>query len=115
VVKSYNLEKELAEMDSLQKESDEHDTLHITVGVVYDNLELAPTQEMSSLAVPTPRITDRACKIVRDALRLGVCRSFAIARSHYENMNLAMMSQGFAPGYSDTELEQIEDEMVSLA
>jgi hypothetical protein len=85
-------------VDSLQKESDEHDTLRITVRVVCDNLELAPMQEMSSLAVPSPQITDRACEIVRDALRLGVCRSFAITRSHYENMNLAMMSQGFTPG-----------------
>jgi hypothetical protein len=32
VVKSRDLEKELAEVDSLQKESDEHDTLRIAVG-----------------------------------------------------------------------------------
>jgi hypothetical protein len=34
VVNSHNLEKELAEVkDTLQKESDEHDTLRITIGV----------------------------------------------------------------------------------
>jgi hypothetical protein len=42
VVKSRGLEKELGEVkDSLLKESDEHDTLHVTVQLVYDNLELA--------------------------------------------------------------------------
>jgi hypothetical protein len=42
VLKSRYLEKELAEVkDILQKESDEHDTLCVTVGVVCDNLELA--------------------------------------------------------------------------
>jgi hypothetical protein len=38
-----------------------------------------------------------------------------IAHSHYENIDLAMMSQGFMPGYFDAELEQIEHEVVPLA
>ena len=58
---------------------------------------------------------DRACEIARDALRFGVHRSFAITHSHYENIDLAMMSQGFAPGYSNTELEDIEKEVAPLA
>jgi hypothetical protein len=42
-VKIRDLEKELAEVkDSLQKESDEHNTLRIAVGAVCDDLELAP-------------------------------------------------------------------------
>jgi hypothetical protein len=44
VVKSHGLEKELHKVkDSLQKESDEHDTLRITVGVVCDDLSMAPS------------------------------------------------------------------------
>ena len=58
---------------------------------------------------------DRACDIARGVLRYGVNRSFAIARSHYENINLAMMSQGFVPIYSDAELEDIEKEVAPLA
>ena len=60
-------------------------------------------------------ITDRACEIMRDALRFSVHRSFAIARSHYENNDLATMSLGFAPGYSEAELEDIEKEVAPLA
>ena len=52
---------------------------------------------------------DRACEIARDALRFGVHRSFAITHSHYENIDLAMMSQGFVPGYSKAKLEDIEE------
>ena len=40
---------------------------------------------------------------------------FEIAHSHYENIDLAMMSQGFVPGYSDAELEDIEKEVAPLA
>ena len=52
VVKSHGLEKELGEVkDTLLKESDEHDNLCIAVQLVYDELELAPEQETSSLTV----------------------------------------------------------------
>ena len=57
---------------------------------------------------------DRAHDIARVVLRFGVNRSFAITRSQYENIDLATMSQGFAPGYSDAELEDIEKEVAPL-
>ena len=42
VMKCHDLEKELNEVKaSLLKESDEHDTLHVAVQLVYDDLELA--------------------------------------------------------------------------
>ena len=53
--------------------------------------------------------------MARGALRFGIHRSFAIACSHYENIDLAMMSQGFTPVYSEAELEDIEKEMAPLA
>ena len=55
------------------------------------------------------RIMDWAHEMARDALHFGVHQSFAIARSHYENIDLPTMSQGFAPGYSEAELEDIEE------
>ena len=44
-------------------------------------------------------------------LCFGVHQSFAIAHSHYENIDLAMMSQGFMPGYSEAKLEEIKESM----
>ena len=52
---------------------------------------------------------------MRDVLRFSVHRSFALTRSHYENIDLATMSQGFAPIYIDIELEDIEKEVAPLA
>ena len=65
--------------------------------------------------VRATQITDQACDMARGALRFGVHRSFAIVRSHYENIDLATMSLGFAPSYSEAELEDIEKEMAPLA
>jgi hypothetical protein len=95
--------------DSLLKESDEHDALRVAIQLVYDDLELALEQEMSSLAVHAIHITDRMCEITRHALHFCVHRSFAIARSHYENIDLATMSQGFTLGFTQARLEEIEE------
>ena len=115
-MKSCGLEKELDEVkDSLLKESDEHDSLRVTVQLVFNNLELALEQETSSYAVHAIWITDRAREITRDALHFDVHRSFVIAHSHYENIDLATMSQSFVPVYSYTMLEDIKKEVAPLA
>jgi hypothetical protein len=101
VVKSRGLERELGEVkDSLLKESDEHDALRVAIPLVYDDLELAPKQEMSSLVVHAVRITGQAREITRHVLHFDVHRSFAMAHSQYENIDLTTMSQGFMPGYT---------------
>ena len=70
---------------------------------------MASEQETSSLAVHVVLIMDRAREIARHAFHFGIHRSFAIARSHYENIDLPTMSQGFVPGYTEAELEEIND------
>ena len=94
---------------------DEHDDLCVVVQLVFDDLELALEAKTSSYTVRAIRITDRAREIVRDALCFSIHRSFAIAHSHYENIDLETISQGFAPVYSDAELEDIEKEVAPMA
>ena len=53
--------------------------------------------------------------IARGMLCFGVNQSFMITHSHYENIDLATMSQGFAPVYTDAELDDIEKEVAPLA
>ena len=116
VTKSHGLEKELGKVKaSLLKESDEHDTMCVTVQLVYDDLELAPEQEMSSLTVRAIWIMDQPCEIMTDALRFGIHRSFVIAHSRYENIDLATMCQGFTPGSSKAKLEEIKESVALLA
>ena len=65
--------------------------------------------------VHTTRIMDRACDMARSALHFGIHLSFVIAHSHYENIDLAMMSQGFTFVYTDAELDNIEKDVTPLA
>ena len=67
------------------------------------------------LAVWVTQIPNRACALVREALYTGVHRAFAIARSHYINIDLPVVSEGFAPGYTDTEQDTIEVEVTPPA
>jgi hypothetical protein len=98
--------------DSLQKE---HEALHTTVDLVGDDLSLILEQEGSSLVVRATWIMDRAREIMRLALRFGIHQSFAITRSHYENIDLAALSQGYAPSYTNTQLDKIEKTVSSPA
>ena len=112
VVKSHGLEEELSKVkDTLQKESDEHDSLRIAVQLVCDELKLAPKQETSSLMVRATQIIDQACDMARGALCFSVHHSFAIARSHYQNIDLATMRQGFTSIYIDAKMDVIEEEV----
>ena len=44
----------------------------------------------------------------KEALHTRVHFAFAIARSHYANIDLPVISEGFTPGYTDAELDKIE-------
>ena len=65
--------------------------------------------------VHATRIMDQACDMARGVLHFSVHRSFTIAHSHYENIDLATMSQGFMPIYTNAELDDIEKEVDHLA
>ena len=54
---------------------------------------------------------DWARDMARGVLHFGIHRSFKIAHSHYENIDLAMMSQGFTLIYIDAEMDDIEKEV----
>ena len=94
----------------LQSESDDHDALHATVRLVFDDLGVTSAMETSSLVVRVTQIPDWALAVVREALHTGVHRAFAIARSHYINIDLPVISEGFTPSYTDAELDEIEVE-----
>lgn len=115
MVKSRGLQRELGEARvSLLKESDKHDALWVAVEIVFNELGMASKQGMSKLATRLLNITDQARGMARQALHLGVQRSITIARSHYEDIDLPMVTQGFAPGYDDAELDRIEEEVAPI-
>ena len=80
-----------------------------------DDLRMTSPQGSSSLAVRAIGITDWARELARDALHLVVQRAFAVARTHYESIDLEAMSEGFAPGYTDAQMDEIEERVAPLA
>ena len=78
--------------------------------MVFNDLGVTLSVETSSLVVRVTQILDRARTLVWEALYTGVHRAFAIARSHYINIDLPVISECFVPGYTDAELDEIEKE-----
>ena len=100
----------------LQTESDEHDLLQATIGVVIDALREAQPVETSSLAAHAAGITARVGQLEEDAFHAGITQAFAVARSHYDReINLEVMSHGFTPVYDDDELDEMEKAVTPLA
>lgn len=114
---STRLSTELAEVrGTLQAESDEHDLLCTAVGVVFDDLGMAWPEETSSLATHAADITARVGQLEKNAFHAGINQAFTVARSHYDQeINLEVMSLGFAPGYDNSELDEIEKVVTPIA
>ena len=49
----------------------------------------------------------------RDAVYTGVHHAFAVARSHYVNIDLEELSKGYPGDYADAELDAFEEETAS--
>ena len=61
-------------------------------------------------------ITAWVGQLEEDAFHAGITQAFTIPRSHYDQeINLEVMSQGFALGYEDPELDEIEKVVTPLA
>ena len=108
---------ELAEVwGILQAESDEHDLLRAAVGVVFDDLGVARPEETGSLAARAVDIMVWVRQLKENAFHARMTQAFAVARSHYDQeINLEVMSLGFAPGYDNFELDEIEKAVTPIA
>ena len=61
-------------------------------------------------------ITTRVGQLEEDAFHTGITHAFTVARSHYDReINLEVMSLGFAHGYEDSELDEIEKAVTPIA
>jgi hypothetical protein len=110
------LEKELTEVRGiLQVESDEHNLLQATVRVVTDALRVAQPEGSSSLVAHAAGIMARVGQLEEDAFHARITQAFAVAHSHYDQeINLEVMSHGFAHVYNDDELDEMEKVVTPL-
>ncbi|KAG2561805.1 hypothetical protein PVAP13_8KG224303, partial [Panicum virgatum] len=79
--------------------------------LVLDDFRTTPSTDTNQLVGQLIIVVDGAREVVKESLRLGVQRSFAIVRSHYANIDLRELSQGFPSGYTDAKLDAIEEEV----
>ena len=82
----------------------------------YDDLPVAQEEGTSSLTTHATSITAWVGQLEEDAFHAGITQAFSVAHSHYDReINLEVMSQGFAPGYEDPELDEIEKAVTPIA
>ena len=69
-----------------------------------------------SLTTRAAGITARVGQLEESAFCLRITQAFTVAHSHYaQEINLGVMSQGFAPVYEDPELDEFEKAVTPLA
>ena len=84
--------------------------------MVTDALRVAQAEGSSSLAARATGITVRVGQLEEDAFHARITQAFVVARSHYDQeINLEVMSHGFAPIYDDDELDKMEKAVAPLA
>jgi hypothetical protein len=105
------------------------DNLHLVARILTKQSGMAPADDTAELAAQLIQGMDGACKAAKDSRKaaedvrkeaedaqlLGVHRAFAIARSHYTNIDLGAVCQGFLADYTDAELDAIEEEVTPFA
>ena len=90
--------------------------MQVVVGVVIDALRVAQPAETSSLAVRAAGITASVGQLEEGTFHARITQAFVVAHSHYaQEINLEVMSQGFAPIYEDAELDEMEKAVAPLA
>ena len=70
---------------------------------------MARPKETGSLAAHAIDITARVRQLEENAFHARIAQAFAVARSHYDQeIDLEIMSLGFAPSYEASKLDEIE-------
>jgi hypothetical protein len=108
------VEQELAEVTQAHDQAIlGHTTLFGVITLVCYEHQVAQPAGENMLAAHVGQIPHWVCELERGIL-LGVKRVFAIARSHYVNINLKALSLGYPDNYSNVELDALEASITPL-
>ena len=84
--------------------------------MVFDDLGVAWLEETDSLVAHAVDIMAQVRQLEENAFHAGITQAFAVAHSHYDQeVNLEVMSLCFAPGYENSELDEIEKAVTPIA
>ncbi|RLN09750.1 uncharacterized protein C2845_PM11G07580 [Panicum miliaceum] len=113
--KSQQLSAELVLVKGLLEQKEvELTNLQMAARMALEDLGGSATTEDDMLISQLVHFAEGAQSAVTQVLHLGVRRAFAVTRSHYEDIDLPELSQGFVSGYEEEELEWIEDHVAPL-
>lgn len=110
------LAKELEELKSkYSQEIEEYDNLCVAVDPLRDMLGIAPPGSAPERIGGVEAMPQRVHDLAVASLRYGIRQTLAIARSHYDDINLEAISRGFPRDYSDEALDAFEQEASPFA
>ena len=112
--KGLGVELEEAKAKFAQK-AEEHDRLRIAVDTLREYLGVPAPTSAVELVQGVEGMPQRVHAMGVASLHYGVLQTLAIARSHYENINLDALSRGFPAEYTDEELDGFEREAAPFA
>ncbi|XP_039776483.1 uncharacterized protein LOC120644017 [Panicum virgatum] len=112
--------------ETLDLQGSRLEDLRIAAGLTVTGLGMEPASDPQQLGAQLIAAVDgvreearAACGEVdaarQDRLYLGVQRVFAVARSHYLDIDLEELSKGYPVDYTDAELDAIEEEVAPFA
>ena len=94
-----------------EAEIEEHDALQATARTVCEALAVAGAQSGSSLRSRLAALSGQVRERLRGALHTGVKRALAVVSSHYADIDLEAVSDGYVVAEDD---EEAEEEVMKL-
>ena len=108
--------KELEEAKAnFTREAEDHDRLCLAVELLREPLEVLPPRSVDERVQAVQGMPRRIHALGVASLRYGIRQTLAIARPHYEDINLEAVSHGFPTVYSDEALDAFEQEAAPFA
>ena len=101
--------------EDFAKECDAHDRLRIAVNPLVVQFGVGPINSTDDLIRAVEFVPQRVENVVDASLHYDLRQTMAIARFHYEDIDLAAISRGFSQGYTDEELNEMEQEVTLRA
>ena len=95
----------------LEAETGEHDALQIVARTVCEALEVEGVQSGSSLRSRLTALSGQVRERLRGPLHTGVKRALAVVSSHYADVNVVAISDGYVLPEDD---EEVDEEVMKL-